>query len=500
MQLLRLQLFIIPLVTTFLSTALWGQSTPPSVYASYFLENAISRLSTDTALKHGQVGICVVDLKTGEILGSHNATMSLIPASNMKIVTTAAGLSILGNDYRFRTELQYDGYIKDSALYGNIIIKGYGDPTLGSPLMEGVPSMNQILDNFTLKIKELGIKTIYGKIIGDGTAFERATATQTWLWEDLGNYYGSGPSGLNFNENLYELSFLQSPSVGSAPSVSSISPEVPHFKLYNEVISASGGGDDAYIYSAPYSQVGIVRGAIPSGRGIFSINGSLPDPPLFAAWHLRKNLMNKGIPVYDTATTQLDIEYKGLPNPIRTTFYTWYSPSLSTIVKRTNLESVNLYTEAILRAVALQQTGVGSNDKGVEIIKKFWQSKGVDIEGFFMQDGSGLSPRNGITPFQLIGMLRAIAADSEWFTHFNNSLPEAGKSGTMKRMFRQYPSVMGRLRAKSGTISRVRSYSGYVNSESGRELAFSVITNNFTCSQRDIGKKLEQFMSDLCKL
>jgi serine-type D-Ala-D-Ala carboxypeptidase/endopeptidase (penicillin-binding protein 4) len=474
---------------------------PPSLFGQLFtIDNAIQQLTNDDVMRRGQAGICVMDVQTGQILGSHNSNMSLIPASNLKIVTTAAGLKILGNDFTFRTDLQYDGEIKDSVLYGNIILKGYGDPTLGSPFMDSIVRFEGLLDFFSAKIKELGINKIQGRVIGDGSAFEKAMATQTWLWEDLGNYYGAGPSGLNLHENMYKLNFNQNPSVGSPPSVSSTFPHVPDFVMFNEVLSAASQDDDAYIYAAPYTRVGVVRGTIPAGSNTFSINGSLPDPPYFAAWHLRKNLIEWGIEVTDSAATQIWLEQRAVPIPSRKTFFTWRSPDLVSIVNRANQESVNLYCEAILRAIAFQQTGFGSNEKGTELVTKFWQSKGIDTEGLFMQDGSGLSPRNGITPYQLASMLRTIAVDNQWFTPFYNSLPEAGRSGTMKSMFKNYPSVIGRIRAKSGTISRVRSYSGYATATDGRLIAFSVVLNNFTCGQTEIRKRLEKFMAELIKL
>jgi serine-type D-Ala-D-Ala carboxypeptidase/endopeptidase (penicillin-binding protein 4) len=476
-------------------------SASSSLFGQLFtIDNAIQQLANDDVMRRGQTGICVMDVQSGQILGSFNSSMSLIPASNMKIVTTAAGLKILGSDFTFRTDLQYDGIIKDSILHGNIIIKGYGDPTLGSPLMDSIVRIEGLLRFFSTKIKELGIKKIVGRVIGDGSAFEKATATQTWLWEDLGNYYGAGPSGLNIHENLYKLNFTQNPTVGSPPSLSGTFPHVPDFMLYNEVTSAASKDDDAYIYSAPYARVGVVRGTIPAGYNAFSINGSLPDPPYFAAWHLRKTLMDEGIEVTDSAATQLWVEQKGVPLPSRNTFFTWRSPSLASIVNRTNQESVNLYCEVILRTIAFQQTGYGSNEKGTALVKQFWQSKGIDTEGLFMQDGSGLSPRNGITPNQLASMLRTIALDNQWFTPFYTSLPEAGRTGSMKSMFKNYPSVIGRIKAKSGTISRVRAYSGYATAMDGRLIAFSVVLNNFTCSQTDIRKRLEKFMAELVKL
>jgi serine-type D-Ala-D-Ala carboxypeptidase/endopeptidase (penicillin-binding protein 4) len=464
------------------------------------IEKGIQQLVNDPVMQHGQVGICIMDVQTGQIFGSHNRDMSLIPASNMKIVTTAAALKILGSDFTFRTDLQYEGDIKDSVLYGNIVIKGYGDPTLGSPLFDSIASFSMLLDSFSLKIKALGINKIQGKVIGDGSAFEKAAAVSTWLWEDMGNYYGAGPSGLNIHENLYYLNFIQNPSVGTPPSVLGTTPHVPDFKMYNEVNSAAGGGDNANIYAAPYARTGIVSGTIPAGNGNFDIKGTLPDPPYLIAWHLRKTLREKGISVLDSATTQIFLEQNNIPTQTRKTFYSWHSPDLAAIVKRANLQSVNLYCEAMVRTLAFQQTGFGSNDKGTDIIKQFWQSKGINTEGFFMLDGSGLSPRNGITPYQLVSMLRTVSADNVWFTPFFNSLPEAGTTGTMKGMFRSYPSVFGRLRAKSGTISRVRAYSGYATTLEGRQIVFSILLNNFTCSQNEIRKRLEKFMAEIVKM
>lgn len=487
------------LITVLLSY--WTVVLPPSVWSQKFtIDNAIQKLVSDTVMQAGQTGICVMDIRTGEILGSYNASMSLIPASNMKIVTTGAALKILGSDYSFRTDLQYDGYIKDTVLKGNIIIKGYGDPTLGSSKMENATEMQAFLNAVALKLNDMGIKRVEGKIIGDGSAFENATALPTWAWADLGNYYGAGASGLNLNENMYELNFAQSSEIGTPPSVLGFTPHVPDFFMYNEVNSTASGGDNSYIYTAPYSQVGIVRGTIPSGSGIFKVSGSIPDPPYFAAWHLRRTLQEKGIEVMDSATTQIFLQHNNYDFQPRRTFLSWRSPRLSTIVERTNLESVNLYCESLVKVLGLEIGKGGTNAAGIDVIKDFWRSQGINTHGMFMQDGSGLSGRNGLTPLQLTTMLRTIASDNQWFMPFYQSLPEAGLTGTMKGMFKNYPLAIGKIRAKTGSISRVRSFSGYVNTLDGRMLAFSVILNNFTCSQTEIRKRLEPFMADLVKL
>jgi serine-type D-Ala-D-Ala carboxypeptidase/endopeptidase (penicillin-binding protein 4) len=472
-------------------------SDPPNRYA--VLEEAVRRLATDTVLKRGQVGIVVVDVTTGQTLAAHNAEMSLIPASNMKIVSTAAGLSILGNDYRFKTELQYDGYLRDSVLYGNLYIKGSGDPTLGSPNMDSVPRWQAILDTFALKTKQLGISVVIGKIIGDGSVFDENTAIPTWLWEDLGNYYGAGPNGLTFHENYYDLAFRRSSDINASPAIEGLEPRIPDFKLDNQVKSVKGGSESAYIYTVPYAREGIVAGTIPIGNRNDTIAGTMPDPPYTLAWHLRRRLQDFGVAVMDSAMSQTQWRKISATAPPRRSFFTWESPTLSKIVEHANLESNNLYCESIVNAIALQKTGFGTTDNGTAAIKDFWQSKGINTEGLFMQDGSGLSPRNGVTPMQLAHMLCTVALDSLWFSVFYQSLPTAAQTstGTFRRMFRNTPSVWGRLKAKSGTISRVKSYSGYMTTLDGRLLAFSAMCNNFTCSSREITKRLEQFMVDI---
>ena len=475
-------------------------STPSVFSQNAILDNAMQRLAQDEVMRRGQVGICVIDISSGQVVGSMNGGMSLIPASNMKVVSTAAALKILGKDFRYKTELQYDGEIKDSVLYGNVYVKGSGDPTLGSPRMDGVPRMYQVLEDFANQIRALGIKKIAGTIVGDGSAFENSTAVRTWLWEDVGNYYGAGPSGLNFNENMYDLRFIQEPMVGATPQIIGTSPQVPDFQLFNDVKTSKSDDDDAYIFSHPYAKEGFVSGTIPQGASTYEITGSLPDPPFFLAHNLRETLFRKGIEVFKPATTQWIIDQNGKTLQIRKTFYTVLSPPLEDIMRRANLQSNNLYCEAFLRTVALNQKGEGTNDLGTQAVGEFWRSQGIDTEGLFMQDASGLSPRNGVTPTQLATMLRTIALDNQWFTPFYNTLPEAGKSGTMKSMFKDYPSVIGKIRAKSGTITRVRCYSGYATAQDGRLMAFSVMLNNFTCSQGQIRKPLEAFMAALCQM
>jgi D-alanyl-D-alanine carboxypeptidase/D-alanyl-D-alanine-endopeptidase (penicillin-binding protein 4) len=462
------------------------------------LENTIQFFANDPMIRHGQLGVCVADAATGQLLASHNAQMTLMPASNMKIVTTAAALQLLGKNYRFKTELQYDGTLKDSILTGNIYIKGYGDPTLGSPeMMDSVQSFSSILDVFALKIKDLGIKKIIGKIVGDGTAFAPDTAEPTWLYEDLANYYAAGANGLNLHENLYYLRLYPAMTENMKPSILSVTPDVPGLQLVNDALSKLKVEEDPYLVGIPYSNQVSIKGGISMSSADMTIKGAVPDPPYFAAWQLHRRLKWMNIDITDSVANQLQLKLD--TSTKRTVFYTHYSPTLAKIVVPANQESINLYCEAMMKAIAFEKTGMGSTENGTKLILQFWREKGIDIDGLLMMDGSGLSPRNGITPLQLVTILRTIKKDSLIFPTIFESFPRAGESGTMRNMMKKTDAI-GRLRAKSGTLTRVKCYSGYVTTLSGKQVVFSAMTNNFTGTQREIRKKLEQLMIEICRL
>ncbi len=469
-----------------------------TLYAQSMLENTIQQFANDPIIRHGQLGICVADAETGQLIASHNAQMSLMPASNMKIITTGAALSILGKNYRFKTQLQYDGTLKDSVLTGNIYIKGFGDPTLGSPeMMDSVWSLTTVLDSFALKIKGLGIKKIIGKIIGDGTAFAPDTAEPTWLYEDIANYYGAGANGLNLHENLFYLRLFPAMTENAKPSILSITPDVVGLQVTNDAISKPKAPEEPYLYGMPYSNQIFIKGIVPMDYKDLTIKGALPDPPYFAAWQLHRRLKWLNVEMTDSVANQL--QQKIDTTIKRTVFYTHYSPILAKIVIPANQESINLYCEAMMKIIAFEKTGLGTTEMGTKIILDFWREKGIDIDGLLMMDGSGLSPRDGITPLQLVTILRTIQKDTLVFPTFFESLPRAGESGTMRNMLKKTEAV-GRVRAKSGTLTRVKCYSGYVTTLSGRQLVFSLMTNNFTGTQREIRKKLEQLMIEMCRL
>ncbi len=470
------------------------------VTAQTSLQNAIDKLAADPDLKHAGLGICVIDIESGKVIAQFEKDRSLIPASSLKVVTTATALSKLGVDFKFKTELQYDGKLEsDGTLKGNLFIKGYGDPTLGSDRFKKAMPLDELLAEFVKAIKKAGIKRINGKIVGDASFYTSSVNGRSWIWEDLGNYYASGAWGLNILENRYYLNIQQNPKLGGMTTIESTKPSIPNLLLINEVRSAeANSGDNAYIFGSPYSYTRFVRGTIPVGKGIFTIKGSIPDPPFFTAHLLTEALENNGVLTSKMATSQFELEREEKVKIARKTIHTHYSPSLKEIVTETNLESVNLYCESMLRYLATTNGNNTEVEAGLEIIYKFWKEKGLDTEGFFMEDGSGLSPLNNVSAFHLAKILQLITKDKKLINSFYESLPVAGRSGTLENMLRG-TIAENNLRAKSGGMNRVRSYTGYARTKSGKLLSFSMIANHFSCESKVMRQKMEKIMVELCR-
>ena len=475
-------------------------SLPSLSKAQNTIQAAIQQLMKDPSLKNASVGICVIDVKSGKILAKHDADRSLIPASSLKVVTTATALAILGPDYTFKTDLEYNGLLdKQGVLKGNLFLKGYGDPTFGSNQLEEAADLQSVMKSIRQAIQQKGIQTISGFVVGDASYFSTTVKVPSWQWNDLGNYYAAGAWGLNIHENLYYLRFRQASKIGTTPRISIIEPEIPDLNFQNEVRSASrGSGDNAYIYGGPYTFERYVRGTIPVGNKLFSIKGSIPNPPLFAAQYLQQQLKEIGIETQQGSVTQLDLVRRGITKGERRKIFTYYSPPLKVIVKRANWQSVNLYCESLLKTIGRARMNKGTTKAGVKSIREFWESKGLSFSGCYLEDGSGLSPRNNVTSLFMAQFMRKIATEKKVFQSFYESLPEAGRTGSLRNRFKGTIAV-GKIRAKSGTLKRVRTFTGYAKDKSGNLRAFSILINNFSGSGNLMRRKMEKFVLTLCQ-
>jgi len=460
------------------------------------IQQAIDQFVNDPSLAHASVGVAVIDIESGTVLGAHDPDRTLVPASTLKVLATATALKVLGKDFRYQTELQYTGQIVDGTLNGHIIIKGYGDPTLGSDHFDETADMKQVLATWVSIIQKAGIRNINGAIIGDASFFGTEQLGSTWLWEDTGNYYATGVWGLNFQENRYFIQFRQTPTLGAKPKIEKIEPYIPNLILLNEVVSdVKGSGDQAYIFGGPYNYTRYIRGTIPIGKGLFTVKGGVPDPPFFAAFMLAEALKKAGISASEAPTSYFEWTRRGNTLPTkRSVLHTHQSPPLSVIVKEANLKSVNLYCEAFVRSIGYEKTGQATLQAGLDAITEYLKILDVGTDGLYISDGSGLSVRNGITARQLATFMQQVKKDPAISDLFYDSLPVAARSGTLRYMFKNTRSA-GLLRAKSGGMTRVRSYTGYTKTSSGKPIAFALIANNFTGKSSAIRQKMQNLMN-----
>jgi serine-type D-Ala-D-Ala carboxypeptidase/endopeptidase (penicillin-binding protein 4) len=359
---------------------------------------AISQLQADSQFKHAAISMYVVDTKTGKVIFDKNAETGLAPASCQKIITGAAAFELLGNNYRYKTELVYNGTQGDSLLNGDIIVNGSGDPTLGSWRWNETTG-ELLLKKITAAIVAKGIKKVNGQIVCNKNNWESNSTPGGWVWDDIGNYYGAGASFINWRENQYNLILQSGASIGSAVTIKSTRPLMETVNLISELTAAKkGSGDNAYIYLAPQSTIGYVRGTIPVEEDNFIISGAMPDPPEQFKYELKNALKEK------------NIEF-GLPSQKPTginneILFTHLSPPLDSINYWFLKKSINLYGEALVKTIALEKTKFGSTEKGIEVIKDFWSHLGIEPSAINIKDGSGLSPANRITAKSLVTVLQ----------------------------------------------------------------------------------------------
>ncbi len=464
------------------------------------LKNEIELLKKDKVFKHASWSICVMSQKTGKTVAEYNSEMALTPASTMKIFTTATALSVLGGNYKFESKLEYSGKIdSNGTLHGNVYINGGGDPTIGSDRFNST-NADVVLNEWIEKIKSKGIKKIDGKVIADAKIFDNQLVSPEWTWEDIGNYYGTGACGLSIYENQYHIYFKAGNFTGDSAKIESIYPEIPFLELTNNVKTGkSNSGDNVIIYGSPYSNGRILEGTVPLGKSNYSVEGSIPDPSFFFAYYLNKKMLENGIAITQLPTTLRIMKLnKETIDTARVLIANYFSPNLESIVYYTNLKSVNTFAEHMLKMMGAKKKGEGSFDAGAKVVGDFLSSKKIDIAGFNMNDGSGLSPLDKVTTKQMAGFLLQFINDPA-YEAFYNSLPIAGKSGSIASLFKGTVAE-NNLRAKSGFLSSVRAFAGYVKNKSNDMLSFSIIVNNYDCKPLEMKSKLENLMLLIAEL
>ncbi len=457
-----------------------------NVNSGYSQNNSFDRFFGTGSLKTASYSIYVVDAKTGEKMDA-SEQKSLSTASVMKLFTTAVALDVLGPDFTFSTSLSYTGTPDPvtGILSGNLIMKGGGDPAFYSAFFED--HYKDCFDNWIEQLKKSGIKKIDGRLLLDLSAMNQASIPGGWVWEDIGNYYGAGVSALTFGDNLYEIHFSSPKSEGKPVTVQSKKPDIDGLILDNKVISSARSGDHTIAYGAPGSLHQYIEGTIPADQSDFVVKASMPDPPAVAASLFIRKMKASGIQITGGVT-------RFFPDDTthRTILSSQLSPPLKDLIVPLNKESLNLFAEHLLREVGRKSSGEATVAKGIDAYRQFCTDKGIDAQGFFPEDGSGLTRSNAMTAKTLVETMKHVY-DGPLREVFFNSLPIAGVDGTLRNSFKGTP-LEKNVRAKTGSMARVRSIAGTMKTKSGKTILFAVLINNFDLTSAETSKLLESIL------
>jgi len=443
------------------------------------IDLALKTFLKDEQMKHAVASLYVVNSKTNEVVYAWNEAAGLAPASCQKIFTSIAALDLLGKEYRFKTEIGYNGKIINGVLNGNLLITGYGDPTLASWRYAATKD-SLVLHKWMHAIQEAGIKKINGYCLLDNSKFERNAIPGGWIWDDMGNYYGAGTWALNWHENQYDLVLQPGMKEGDSTTIIKAEPALVNYIVKNCITTGKpGSGDNAYIYTSPYATTAFAEGTIPAQQQPFHIAGAMPFPSWQIQAVLSRQLQADTISCNEISLSKDFQNSKVLMPKASTIIYTHYSPVLDSINYHFLKRSVNFYGETFIRTIALEKTGTGNLDSGINIVKRYWQERGIEKSALHLLDGSGLSPQNRVTTYALVTALQ-YAKQQPWYMSFYNALPEYNG-----------------MKLKSGSVGGARSFAGYHTAKDKTEYTVAVIVNNFDGSAAETVKKIFKVLDEL---
>jgi D-alanyl-D-alanine carboxypeptidase/D-alanyl-D-alanine-endopeptidase (penicillin-binding protein 4) len=459
-------------------------------------QTALQRFINNPALKHASVGVSVVELESGKSIAAYDEEKSLTPASVLKLITAATALEVLGENYRYKTEIAIDA--DDPS---RILVIGTGDPTLGSEVFPENPDAFFINGVEALK-KSLPADKEYSIYVVDNL-FGYNGISPEWTWIDIGNYYAPGAYGISIYDNSYRLVF-NTTDRNNPPRILRTEPEIKGLTFQNSLTLNSTGRDNGYIYGAPFSYERSLRGDIPGGRTEFSIKGDIPDPGLLLGEMLAEHMRSAGYQVAKVETDRVDYlsryspNVQSAPHRVGNTIFTRASRPLKEIVREVNVESNNHYAEHLIRTVGRRgDSNIYSDalEEGIKQTLKYWDEIGLDTTPLLMYDGSGLAPQNAVSARFLTDLLVYMHNRSNCSTAFFQSLPKAGQEGTLQNFLRG-TRLNGKVMAKSGSIGGVQCYAGYLI-DGNKRYAFAILVNKFNGTRTQVGTVIEQLLLGL---
>lgn len=441
-------------------------------------------------------GLLAVSMDRGDTLVALEPDLLLAPASNVKLLSSAAAMDLLGPDFRYNTYLLADGEIRDGVLRGDLVLLGTGDPTLGQRVdQEGLHPFVAM----ARAVRQAGIRRVDGNVVGDATLFSGPERGPGWNPADFNDWFAAPVSALSYTENVVTVRIFPAPGAGARPRVE-VEPAGSPLPVVNEARTVG---------STPRSSLTLLRrtpadplrvmGEVRAGAGDIRRVITVDDPPLHAAQGLRRALESEGVAVVGHPVALRDPSRSvvtgartwaprfGRPAPVVLAVHR--SPPLHEILTVVNRRSHNLYADMVTKTLGRIVDGEGSFDGGARVVERFLVRRvGVPPGQVILADGSGLSRHNRATAGTFVHLLRVMAEDPLG-PHYLETLPEAGSS-TLRRM-RRSPAE-GNLRAKTGTIQAVSALSGIVRSADGETVLFSILANDVpnTWAAKDVEDRI----------
>ncbi|MGO9642371.1 MAG: D-alanyl-D-alanine carboxypeptidase/D-alanyl-D-alanine-endopeptidase [Candidatus Acidiferrales bacterium] len=434
-------------------------------------------------------GLLIADADTGQVLYEKNADSYFLPASVAKLFTTALALATLGPEFRVRTTIETQGTLDSSgSLRGDLVLVGRGDPSLSNRKFpfekvvehEGPPE--KALADLADQVVAHGVKEIEGDIVADDTYLAYERFPEGWAVDDLLWSSGAPVSAIAINDNTFTLEVHAGAREGD-PATFDAEPWAGFYTIENSIVTgAHGSPEKIRVSREPGSRTVRLGGTIPAGAAPRELALSIEEPAEYAAALLTKLLEARGVKIFGQARALHAEPPAELVDPPAaaasetTVLAEHVSPPLAEDVRLVNKMSVNLHAELLLRVAAKEKSGEVTLDDALQFSKAFFQNAGLPENSAVMNDGSGLSRRDLVTPRGVVWLLEW-AAKQPWGATYRASLPIAGEDGTLAGRMKATPAAEA-IQAKTGTLEHINALSGYATTTHGAHLVFSFFGNN----------------------
>jgi D-alanyl-D-alanine carboxypeptidase/D-alanyl-D-alanine-endopeptidase (penicillin-binding protein 4) len=435
----------------------------------------------DSLLNNTQIGISIYDVTADKALFRHNDTLLFKPASNMKLFTSAAALELLGPSFRFKTQIKIRGRITEKKLEGDLVIVGGGDPLISGRFRSNI---TEILEFWADSLIAHGIEEIDGGIVIDNSYFEGPNLGAGWSWDDLTYWYACPISALSFNDNCIDLKFMPGPIIGE-PAIIECNPNTNYIISHNMTYTLPAESTFTLdFYRIPYTNDVTFFGGIPSSDTAGEVDYvSVHRPEIYTAMVFSSVMASKGIIFKGTAVSLDDIEMSRqaeYSHPALIPLFTWHSDTLGVVAQVINTNSQNFFAEQTLLTLGAEKQGEGSFKAGILAAREFFDGIGISRKDLAMLDGSGLSYINVVKPKAIITLLRYMTKSPNFDLYFE-SLGNPAEDRSVRNRLKDQPGREN-IRAKTGHIAGVSTFSGYVKGpHSNHLIAFSIMVNNYTC-------------------